>query len=134
MKIEHHLRDVCSSFLGFQLFPERDEVWASYSGSSDLYVWNSKDLSSTPQKINLQDCSEITCMIRVKNQLWVGSSGRLQGKSKGKIYVVSAERKSVDKELVGHADAVKALCSAEDRYVLSGSGKEEGKIAIWKAG
>ncbi|XP_005517432.1 PREDICTED: DENN domain-containing protein 3 [Pseudopodoces humilis] len=134
MKIEHHLKDVCSSFLGFQLFPERDEVWASYSGSTDLYIWSTKDLSNTPQKIHLQDCSEITCMIRVKNQLWVGSSGRLQGKSKGKIYVVSAERKSVEKELVGHADAVKALCSAEDRYVLSGSGKEEGKIAIWKAG
>ncbi|XP_015475166.1 DENN domain-containing protein 3 [Parus major] len=134
MKIDHHLKDVCSSFLGFQLFPERDEVWASYSRSSDLYIWSTKDISNTPQKIHLQDCSEITCMIRVKNQLWVGSSGRLQGKSKGKIYVVSAERKSVEKELVGHADAVKALCSAEDRYVLSGSGKEEGKIAIWKAG
>ncbi|TRZ09144.1 hypothetical protein HGM15179_017964 [Zosterops borbonicus] len=133
MKIEHHLKDVCSSFLGFQLFPEREELWASYSGSSDLYIWNTKDLSSAPQKIHLQDCSEITCMIRVKDQVWVGSSGRLQGKSKGKIYVVSAER-SVEKELVGHTDAVKALCSAEDRYVLSGSGKEEGKIAIWKAG
>ncbi|XP_039405209.1 DENN domain-containing protein 3 isoform X3 [Corvus cornix cornix] len=134
MKIEHHLKDVCSSFLGFQLLPERDEVWASSSRSSDLYIWNTKDLSSTPQKIHLQDCSEITCMIRVKNQLWVGSSGWLQGKSRGKIYVISAESKSVEKELVGHADVVKALCSAEDRYVLSGSGKEEGKIAIWKAG
>uniref|UniRef100_A0A8C0EGI9 DENN domain-containing protein 3 n=1 Tax=Bubo bubo TaxID=30461 RepID=A0A8C0EGI9_BUBBB len=108
-------------------------LWASYSGSSDLYVWNTKDFSSTPQKIHLQDCSEITCMIRVKNQVWVGSSGRSQGKSKGKIYVVSAEKKTVEKELVGHGDTVKALCSAEDRYVLSGSGKEEGKIAIWKA-
>lgn len=65
--------------------------------------------------------------------MWVGSSGQSQGKSKGKIYVVSAEKKTVEKELVGHADTVKALCSAEDRYVLSGSGKDEGKIAIWKA-
>uniref|UniRef100_A0A8B9EX05 DENN domain-containing protein 3 n=1 Tax=Amazona collaria TaxID=241587 RepID=A0A8B9EX05_9PSIT len=111
----------------------RDEVWASYSGSSDLYIWNTKDFSSPPQKIHLQDCSEITCMIRVKAQMWVGSSARLQGKSKGKIYVVSAEKKTVEKELVGHADTVRALCSAEDRYVLSGSGREEGKIAIWKA-
>ncbi|XP_037236442.1 DENN domain-containing protein 3 [Falco rusticolus] len=133
MKIEHHLKDVCSYFLCFQLFPERDEVWASYSQSSDVYIWNTKDFSSTPQKINLQDCSEITCMIRVKNQMWVGSSGSLQGKTKGKIYVISAQKKTVEKELVGHADTVKALCSAEDRYVLSGSGKEEGKIAIWKA-
>nr|XP_021146276.1 DENN domain-containing protein 3 [Columba livia] len=133
MKIEHHLKDVCSYFLCFQLFPERHEMWASYSGSSDLYIWNTKDFTSAPQKIHLQDCSEITCMIRVKNQLWVGSNGKSQGKSKGKIYVVSAEKKTVEKELVGHTDTVKALCSAEDRYVLSGSGKDEGKIAIWKA-
>lgn len=46
--------------------------------------------------------------------------------------MVDAEKKMVEKELVGHIDTVKALCSAEDRYVLSGSGKEEGKIAIWK--
>lgn len=51
---------------------------------------------------------------------------------KGKVYVIDAEKKMVEKELVGHTDVVKALCSAEDRYVLSGSGKEEGKIAIWK--
>ncbi|XP_072186167.1 DENN domain-containing protein 3 [Excalfactoria chinensis] len=132
MKIEHHLKDVCSYFLCFQLFPERNEVWASYSGSSDLYIWNTRDFSSTPQKIHLQDCSEITCMIQVKNQMWVGSSGTSQGKIKGKIYVISAEKKTVEKELFGHADTVKALCSAEDRYVLSGAGKEEGKIAIWK--
>lgn len=44
-------------------------MWASYSGSSDLYIWNTKDFTSTPQKIHLQDCSEITCMIQVKNQV-----------------------------------------------------------------
>ncbi|XP_013048818.3 DENN domain-containing protein 3 [Anser cygnoides] len=132
MKIDYHLKDLRSYFLCFQLFPERNEVWASYSGSSDLYIWNTKDFTSMPQKIHLQDCSEITCMIQVKNQLWVGSSGTSQGKTKGKIYVISAEKKTVEKELVGHADTVRALCSAEDRYVLSGAGKEEGKIAIWK--
>lgn len=65
-------------------------------------------------------------------QIWVGGTGRSQGKYKGKIYVIDAQRKTVEKELVAHADAVKTLCSAEDRYVLSGSGSGEGKIAIWK--
>lgn len=65
-------------------------------------------------------------------QIWVGGTGLAQGKSKGKIYVIDAERKTVEKELVAHVDTVKTLCSAEDRYVLSGSGKAEGKIAIWK--
>ena len=45
---------------------------------------------------------------------------------------MDAERRTVEKELVAHADTVKTLCSAEDRYVLSGAGREEGKIAIWK--
>ena len=49
-----------------------------------------------------------------------------------KIYVMDAERRTVEKELLAHADTVKTLCSAEDRYVLSGAGREEGKIAIWK--
>ncbi|XP_019383764.1 PREDICTED: DENN domain-containing protein 3 [Gavialis gangeticus] len=132
MKIEQNLKDMGSPFLCFQLFLERDEVWTSCFGSSDLCVWNTRNLSSKPQKIHLLDCSEITCMIKVKNQLWIGSRGLSQGKIKGKIYVVDVERKRVEKELVGHADTVKALCSAENRYVLSGSGKEEGKIAIWK--
>uniref|UniRef100_A0A8C9JBJ5 DENN domain containing 3 n=1 Tax=Panthera tigris altaica TaxID=74533 RepID=A0A8C9JBJ5_PANTA len=65
-------------------------------------------------------------------QIWVGGTGRSQGKYKGKIYVIDAQRKTVEKELVAHTDAVKTLCSAEDRYVLSGSGSGEGKIAIWK--
>lgn len=64
-------------------------------------------------------------------QVWVGGTGLSPGKPRGKIYVVDTERKTVEKELVAHADTVRALCSAEDRYVLSGSGPEEGKIAIW---
>lgn len=61
----------------------------------------------------------------------MGGTGLSQGKTKGKIYVIDAERRMVEKELVAHSDTVKTLCSAEDRYVLSGSGREEGKIAIW---
>ncbi|XP_054841664.1 DENN domain-containing protein 3 [Eublepharis macularius] len=132
VQMEEYTRDIPVSLLSFQLFPERDQVWALCSGSTDLFIWNMTDLSTPSQKISLQDCSEITCMMKVKNQMWVGGRGLSQGKIKGKIYVVNAEKKMVEKELVGHIDTVKALCSAEDRYVLSGAGKEEGKIAIWK--
>lgn len=61
----------------------------------------------------------------------MGGTGLSQGRSRGKIYVVDARSRAVEKELVAHADAVRTLCSAEDRYVLSGSGPEEGKVAIW---
>lgn len=132
VKMEDDVKCPPVSLLHFQLFPERDQVWASCLRGNDLCIWEMSNLSAPSQKINLKDCSEVTCMMKVKNQMWVGCRGHSQGKMKGKVYVIDAEKKMVEKELVGHTDVVKALCSAEDRYVLSGSGKEEGKIAIWK--
>lgn len=63
-------------------------------------------------------------------QVWIGAVGR--SSAKGKVYIVDSERHQVLKELQAHSDRVTALCSAEDRYVLSGAGKHDGKIAIWK--
>lgn len=38
----------------------------------------------------------------------------------------------MEKELLAHSDTVQTLCSAEDRYILSGAAGQDGKIAIWK--
>ncbi|XP_061294447.1 DENN domain-containing protein 3 isoform X3 [Bos javanicus] len=132
LKITGSFKETGTSFLGFQLMPEQEQLWAACAGYPDVCVWSLQDLAQPPQRIHLQDCSEINCMIRVKKQIWVGTTGLSQGQLKGKIYVMDAERRTVEKELVAHADTVKTLCSAEDRYVLSGAGPEEGKIAIWK--
>ncbi|XP_028673916.2 DENN domain-containing protein 3 isoform X1 [Erpetoichthys calabaricus] len=116
----------------FELFIERDQLWTTSLDSAEVCIWHIKDLSRPFHKIQLQDCFGVNCMIKVKNQVWIGSRGISQGKSKGKIYVVDVVKYSVEKELVAHTDVVQALCSAEDRYVLSGSSSEDGKIAIWK--
>ncbi|XP_052017641.1 DENN domain-containing protein 3 isoform X2 [Apodemus sylvaticus] len=121
-----------ASFLAFQLLPEEQQLWAASKGVSELCIWSLKDLDQPPQKTRLQDCTEVTCMIQVKRQIWVGGRGLSQGKTRGKIYVLDVEKVTVEKELVAHSDTVRTLCSAEDRYVLSGAGQEEGKIAIWK--
>lgn len=63
-------------------------------------------------------------------QVWVGGVG--SSSTKGKVYILDTERYQILKELYGHGDKVTALCSAEDRYVLSGAGKHDGKVAIWK--
>ncbi|XP_047639109.1 DENN domain-containing protein 3 isoform X4 [Phacochoerus africanus] len=131
LKINEGFKDR-SAFLAFQLLHEQEQLWAACSRYDSIYVWSLEDLARPPQRVCLRDCSAITCMIRVKQQIWVGGTGLSQGRPKGKIYVIDAERRTVEKELVAHADTVKTLCSAEDRYVLSGSGCEEGKIAIWK--
>ncbi|XP_036949191.1 DENN domain-containing protein 3 isoform X2 [Acanthopagrus latus] len=117
-------------FSSVLLLPEREELWSVCVDSGEVSIWHIKDTSKPFHRVALQDCTGCYCMIKVKNQVWVGGVGR--SSTKGKIYVVDAERHQVLKELHGHNDKVMALCSAEDRYVLSGAGKHDGKIAIWK--
>ncbi|KAM6215786.1 DENN domain-containing protein 3 [Rhynchocyon petersi] len=131
LTFEERCHAMGTSFLGFQLIPELEQLWATCSGYNEVYIWSLQDLSQCPQRVLLQDCAELTCMLRVKRQIWVGGRGLSPEQPKGKIYVMDTKRKAVDKELVAHMDTVTTLCSAEDRYVLSGSGPEEGKIAIW---
>uniref|UniRef100_A0AAY4D376 UDENN domain-containing protein n=1 Tax=Denticeps clupeoides TaxID=299321 RepID=A0AAY4D376_9TELE len=111
---------------------QKEQLWSGSADSGQLCVWRCGDLSGTFQKIQLPDCTGVLCMIKVKDQIWVGGHGCSSGMSRGKIYVVDAERHSVEKELVAHTDSVQTLSSAEDRYVLSGSAGQDGKIAIWK--
>uniref|UniRef100_A0A8C7G5Q8 DENN domain-containing protein 3 n=1 Tax=Oncorhynchus kisutch TaxID=8019 RepID=A0A8C7G5Q8_ONCKI len=109
---------------------QKEQLWTACIDIGELCVWHLAELTKPFQRIQLPDCAGVTCLIKVKNQIWVG--GRSSGKSRGKIYVVDTQRHTVEKELVAHTDCVQALCSAEDRYVLSGAAREDGKIAIWK--
>ncbi|XP_054446520.1 DENN domain-containing protein 3 [Pteronotus mesoamericanus] len=131
LTIEGNFSERSTSFVAFQLVPEQAQLWAACSGYDDVYIWGLKDLAQPPGRVHLPNCSKVHCMIRVKRQIWVGGTGLSQGRPQGKIYVIDAEKQTVEKELVAHADTVQTLCSAEDRYVLSGSGGEEGKVAIW---
>uniref|UniRef100_H3AC05 DENN domain-containing protein 3 n=1 Tax=Latimeria chalumnae TaxID=7897 RepID=H3AC05_LATCH len=125
-------RELHSAFVDFMLLEQRDEFWTACSNTGELCIWNIKPLPKPPpQRLQLQDCTGVNCMIKVKNQIWVGGRGISQGKPRGKIYVIDIEKISVEKELVAHMDVVQALCSAEDRYVLSGAGSEDGRVAIW---
>ncbi|XP_059502178.1 DENN domain-containing protein 3 isoform X1 [Stegostoma tigrinum] len=119
-------------FSSFLAFPEENQLVTACADKGEVCIWDMKDLSKPMQKIQLQACKSINCMIRVKNQLWIG--GRGSDKVRGKIYVVDTTTCNVEKELVAHADMVRALCSIEDRYVISGAGKEDGKVAIWNVG
>lgn len=121
-------------FSCFLLLKEGDQLWTGCSESDELCVWHCQDLTRPFHRIQLPNCAGVMCMIKVKDQIWVGCRSRSAGQAKGKIYVVDVERHLVEKELVAHSDRVQALCSAEDRYVLSGAAREDGKIAIWKVG
>lgn len=71
-------------------------------------------------------------------QIWVGCrgfsgvGGQYDGQLRSQVLVLDPESHAVVKELQAHSDSVQTLCSAEDRYVMSGSACRDGKIAIWK--
>ncbi|TNN45360.1 DENN domain-containing protein 3 [Liparis tanakae] len=123
-------RGATATFSALLLLPETEELWSVCADSGEVCVWHIKDTTKPYHRVALQDCTGCYCMIKVKNQVWVGGVGR--SSTKGKIYILDTERHQVLKELHGHNDKVTALASAEDRYVLSGAGKHDGKVAIWK--
>ncbi|XP_060752878.1 DENN domain-containing protein 3 isoform X1 [Tachysurus vachellii] len=132
ISLPDHLRGSPSSYSSFIIFNERTQLWTGCTDSGELCVWHLADPEKTFSRITLPDCTSVMCMIRVKNQIWVGGHSKSGGKARGKIYVVDTERLLVEKELLAHSDTVQTLCSAEDRYVLSGAAGQDGKIAIWK--
>lgn len=138
---------------------QSEQLWAGFADAGEICMWHCRDVSRPIIRIQLKDCAGVVCMIKVKKQvrddtsgrvyfdvrtcgmifslrwcqIWVGCHGRsVGGKSRGKIYIVNTERCAVEKELIAHTDCVQTLCSAEDRYVLSGAGQDDGKIGIWK--
>ncbi|KAL1259647.1 hypothetical protein QQF64_010224 [Cirrhinus molitorella] len=126
--------DVKTTFFSrVTLLMEKRQIWTSFTDSAELCVWDSSDPIKPPNRVTLPNCGGVTCMIRVKDQIWIGCSGGSgQSKVVGKIFVLDSESLKVEKELEAHEDTVQTLFSAEDRYILSGSAKRDGKIAIWR--
>lgn len=59
-------------------------------------------------------------------QLWVGTKGAT-------IHIINTDTRKVIKDLQAHDDAVRALCCAENRYIISGAGSRDGRIAMWSS-
>ncbi|XP_068592184.1 DENN domain-containing protein 3-like isoform X2 [Cebidichthys violaceus] len=132
------VRSVPSSFSSFIIIPERGQLWTGCADSGELCLWHTNNHRRPSKRISLPGSSGVTCMIRVKDQIWVGCRGRsgiggqCDGQLRSQVLVMDAESHTVAKELQAHSDSIQTLCSAEDRYVLSGSARRDGKIAIWK--
>uniref|UniRef100_A0A3B4TWN3 DENN domain containing 3 n=1 Tax=Seriola dumerili TaxID=41447 RepID=A0A3B4TWN3_SERDU len=125
-------------FSNLKLLFHRGQLWTGCVDSGELCLWHTHNHRHLSKRIPLPGSSGVTCMIRVKDQIWVGCRGRsgvgghCDGHLRSQVLVVDPESHTVAKELQAHSDSIQTLCSAEDRYVLSGSARRDGKIAIWK--
>ncbi|XP_071324269.1 DENN domain-containing protein 3-like isoform X1 [Trachinotus anak] len=138
MALPADLGSMPSSFSSFIVMPERGQLWTGCADSGELCLWYTNNHRRPSKRISLPGSSGVTCMIRVKDQIWVGCRGQsgvgghCDGQLRSQVLVVDPQSHTVAKELQAHSDSIQTLCSAEDRYVLSGSARRDGKIAIWK--
>ncbi|XP_034466074.1 DENN domain-containing protein 3-like [Hippoglossus hippoglossus] len=138
MPLPDDLQSMPSSFSSFIVIPEQGQLWTGCADSGELCLWHMNNHRHPFKRISLPGSSGVTCMIRVKDQIWVGCcgqntvGGQCDGQMRSQVLVVNPESHTVTKELHAHSDSIQTLCSAEDRYVLSGSARRDGKIAIWK--
>ncbi|XP_022325231.2 DENN domain-containing protein 3-like isoform X2 [Crassostrea virginica] len=101
---------------------EKDEIWAGCRREGQIIVW---DIDGTVPTHSIKlDCRGISDMVIQTRRIWAGSKD-------GRIYLINSDTKKPFRILLAHDDAVRSLCNANDRYILSGSGSSDGKIAIW---
>ncbi|XP_033496322.2 DENN domain-containing protein 3-like [Epinephelus lanceolatus] len=138
MVLPDDIQSMPSCFSCFIIIPERGQLWTGCADSGELFLWHTNNHRRPFRRISLPGSSGVTCMIRVKDQVWVGCrgwsgvGGQCDDQLRSQVLVMDAESQTVAKELQAHSDSIQTLCSAEDRYVLSGSARRDGKIAIWK--
>lgn len=99
-----------------------DEIWAGCRRQGQIVVWDKK---STQFKASYNvECRGISIMRHIDDKVWVGTKD-------GTIFIYKLGTGKLWKTIKAHEDAVRALCAADDRYVMSGAGSKDGKVAIW---
>ncbi|GAB1597749.1 DENN domain-containing protein 3-like [Argonauta hians] len=123
--LPHHIPIQCFDFLS-----ENNEIWLGYSSIGVVYILDSVNFNLKEQlvlKYKGHSCHGITSMVKAKDLLWIGTK-------EGTIHVYSIETYQNVVVLEGHIDAVYCLYSVEDRYIVSGPGRKDSRIAIWSVG
>ncbi|KAI8490112.1 Rab guanyl-nucleotide exchange factor [Branchiostoma belcheri] len=98
-------------------------LWAGSGNQGRLTVWDSQSYSVV-KNISVS-CRGLSKMVQTHGKIWVG------GKC-GNIHIFNQGTYTEEKELVAHEDAIRSMCAAFDRYIMTGSGSKDGKIAIWR--
>ncbi|KAK6960212.1 DENN domain-containing protein 3, partial [Biomphalaria glabrata] len=104
----------------FEIF--HDEIWAGCRRGGEVVIWDEK---STNLKQVLQlDCRGVCFILLFNDKVWVATK-------EGTIHIYYLATKQQWKTIKAHDDAIRSLCAAESRYIMSGAGSKDGKVAIW---
>ncbi|XP_077990292.1 DENN domain-containing protein 3-like [Glandiceps talaboti] len=101
-----------------------NQLWTGCARKGQLVSWNAE----TFERLGTLEvkCRGFSKLVYAQEKIWAGSKS-------GKIHIFNTVTCSHEKELVAHEAAIRSMCTAEDRYVMTGAEGIDGKIAIWRA-
>ncbi|XP_038051652.1 DENN domain-containing protein 3-like [Patiria miniata] len=101
----------------------RNTLWVGCGRRGELVSWDKTSFKR--QKILKMDCRGISKLLAVNKRLWAASKD-------GKIHLFDLDTGKFEKTLTAHEDAIRSMTQAESRYVLTGAGSRDGKVAVWR--
>ncbi|XP_014662180.1 PREDICTED: DENN domain-containing protein 3-like [Priapulus caudatus] len=105
---------------------KQNELWAGFSRSGEIIVWNLESWAEQT-RLTLESCSGISYMVTAKDKVCVGTLC-------GKLNMISSRggQAELENHCVAHHDTIRTICNIGDKYVATGSGSKDGRIAIWR--
>ncbi|XP_039264626.2 DENN domain-containing protein 3-like isoform X2 [Styela clava] len=124
-------------------YNEDNEIWAGDSNGA-IYLWDvsslgSRRTSSLTSFSKVKDINvlkpklsgmmsaglAITCMNNCNKKLWLGNG-------RGEIMIYNTSEQKQESTLKAHDGPVTSMCQLENRYMVSGSGGDDGKMVVWR--
>jgi WD40 repeat protein len=108
-----------------------NEIWCSVNStprSKDSTFLTVFDAATHEKKLHYTDLeSRVAVILPVHTSMWCGTKG-------GKILIFNSKNYSTGEtsQLSAHEDIIRTMTVA-DRYVVSGSGSNDGYAAVWRA-
>ncbi|XP_041471701.1 DENN domain-containing protein 3-like isoform X2 [Lytechinus variegatus] len=101
-----------------------NRIWTGCGRRGEVACWNVDSFKQ--EKLLTVSCRGLSKLVSVGTRIWAGSK-------QGKIHLFDANTCEYEKELEAHEDAIRSMCQAEMRYVITGAGSKDGKVALWRA-
>ncbi|XP_071502501.1 DENN domain-containing protein 3-like [Diadema antillarum] len=122
-RLEHKDKEGVSSIIeSFLIIGSR--VWTGCGRRGEVVCWNLDTFKQ--EKLLTVSCRGISKLVAIGNRIWAGSK-------QGKIHLFNATTCEWEQTLEAHEDAIRSICHAEMRYVITGAGSKDGKVALWRA-
>ncbi|XP_023932557.1 DENN domain-containing protein 3-like isoform X1 [Lingula anatina] len=106
-------------------------VWVGHDDVPMITVWDVDNFKERVTCLEVDKSRGFTKLTQVGDNIWAGSK-MMRNCKEAYMYIFNSRSFEKQEPLKAHSDTIRSLCTAESRYVISGSGSRDGKVAIWR--